>query len=164
MGESKYISVDQARQKMQAYCAYQERCHVEVVEKMRQLGLAQAAQDEIMMELLRDNYLNEERFARAFARGKFRIKHYGRNRIKQELQKKQVGAKLIQIGLSEICPEQYQQTLFTLAERIAGETKEKNPFKKRKKCTDFLLRKGYEFDLIQEALNVALQENSEYDE
>lgn len=157
MSNSSYISADQARQKLQAYCAYQERCHQEVVAKMQQLGLAPTLQETLLLELLRDNFLNEERFARAYARGKFRIKHYGRNRIRQELQRKQIGAKLIELALTEIDAEEYEQVLDQQCASIVRQTRETHPFKKRKKCTDYLLRKGFEYDLICELLPAHLQ-------
>ena len=125
------------------------------------MGLPQLVQDELILELLRDNYLNEERFARAYARGKFRIKQYGRTRIKQELQRKQIGAKLIELALTEIDPDDYYDTLQTLAQRIADQTREPHPYKKRKKCIDFLLRKGYELDLILDVMPSVLQASDE---
>ena len=129
---------------MEAYCAYQERCHKEVEEKLRAYDLIPEAREMILLHLLEEGYLNEERFARSFARGRFRIKKWGRVRIERELKIRDISAYNIRQGLSEIDAEEYEQTLFDLAEKKFRQTEEKHPMKKRKKVADFLLRRGFE--------------------
>lgn len=129
---------------MEAYCAYQDRCHKEVEEKLRAYDLIPEAREMILLHLLEEGFLNEERFARSFARGKFRIKKWGRKRIERELRSRDISPYNIKQGLSEIDPEEYQQTLFDLAEKKFDQTPEKHPLKKRKKVADYLLRRGFE--------------------
>ena len=133
---------------MEAYCAYQDRCHKEVEEKLRAYDLIPEAREMLLLHLLEEGFLNEERFARSFARGKFRIKKWGRKRIERELLSRGVSSYNIKQGLSEIDPEDYQQTLFDLAEKKYHQTTEKHPLKKRKKVADFLLRRGFESQKI----------------
>jgi len=137
-------SLQELKGKMEAYCAYQDRCHKEVEEKLRAYDLIPEAREMILLHLLEEGFLNEERFARSFARGKFRIKKWGRIRIERELKLREISTYNIKQGLSEIDPEDYQQTLFELAEKKFDQTPEKHPLKKRKKVADFLLRRGFE--------------------
>ena len=137
-----------ARAKLEAYCAYQERCHDEVSAKLRALGQEQDVADEIIVHLINNNYLNEERFARSFARGKHRIKHWGKVRIVSELKFRNISAPLIKAALTEIDDGEYLDTFETLADRHWSSITESNILKKRKKFCDFLLRKGYESQLI----------------
>jgi regulatory protein len=98
--------------------------------------------------LLQNNFLNEERFARSFARGKFRIKHWGKNRIVNELKQRQISAPNIKCGLTEISDEEYDDTFDKLAQRHWETIKETNVHKKKKKFCDYLLRKGWESNLV----------------
>ncbi|HEX8563783.1 MAG TPA: regulatory protein RecX [Flavobacterium sp.] len=139
-----------ARRKLEAYCAYQDRCHDEVVTKLRSLGQQQDDIDEIVVHLIKDNYLNEERFARSFARGKHRIKHWGKIRIINELKARHISQPNIKLALSEITADEYQETFDSLSYRYWDSITEKNLMKKRKKFCDFLLRKGFESDLVYE--------------
>ncbi|MGA9270905.1 MAG: regulatory protein RecX [Lutimonas sp.] len=129
---------------MEAYCAYQDRCHKEVEERLRTYDLIPEARDMILLHLLEEGFLNEERFARSFARGKFRIKKWGRKRIERELRSRDVSSYNIKQGLSEIDANEYEQTFIDLAEKKFEQTAEKHPLKKRKKVADFLLRRGFE--------------------
>jgi regulatory protein len=106
--------------------------------------------DEIMVHLINNNFLNEERFACSFARGKHRIKHWGKIRIVNELKFKKIAQTLITIALKEITPEEYNTTFHTLAEKHWESIRESNTVKKRKKFCDYLLRRGYESNLIFE--------------
>ncbi len=146
----KTYTVSQALAALENYCAYQERCHSEVLEKLRTMGMIQQAIDLIVVHLIENNYLNEERFARSFARGKHRIKHWGKIRIVNELKFKGISAPNIKAGLSEISDEEYNETFHFAAERHWESIGEKNMLKKRKKFCDFLLRKGFESPLIYE--------------
>src|SRR5436190_15104498 len=107
----KQLTKEQALQKLKHYCAYQERCHSEVKEKLYQLGIWEKNHDEIIAALIQENYLNEERFALAFAGGKFRISQWGREKIKQALKQRQVSDYCIRKALKEVDERTYQKTL-----------------------------------------------------
>jgi regulatory protein len=142
----------EARLKLEYYCSYQERCHQEVVQKCYGLGMKPDEVDAIVVHLLENNFLNEERFARSFARGRHRIKAWGKIRIVNELRQKQVSAPNIKCALTEIPEEEYRQTLDKLAENHWVTITEGNPQKKKKKFCDYLLRKGWESNLVYEKL------------
>ena len=142
------FSVKEAIQKIEYFCAYQERCHDEVVAKLRSLKMDSDEIDQIMVHLLAENFLNEERFACSFARGKHRIKHWGKIRIVNELKFRNISQTLINIALKEITPEEYLQTFHALAERNWESIRETNVLKKRKKFCDYMLRRGFESNLI----------------
>ncbi|HEX8269890.1 MAG TPA: regulatory protein RecX [Flavobacterium sp.] len=137
-----------ARRKLEAYCAYQERCHEEVVLKLRSLGQSQDDIDTIVVYLINDNFLNEERFARSFARGKHRIKHWGKVRIVSELKARKISQPNIKAALSEITPEEYFDTFESAADRHWLTIRESDLLKKKKKFCDYLLRKGFESQLV----------------
>lgn len=144
---------DQALPKIKQFCAYQERCHSEVKEKLFSFGLNIAEVNSIISELINENYLNEERFAKLFAGGKFRIKNWGKNKIRQQLKSKQVSEYCIKKGLQEIDEEDYYRLFLKLFEQKLQSIKgEKNIFIKKRKIKDFLLQRGFENDLIHDAL------------
>lgn len=143
-------SVKEAINKIENFCAYQERCHEEVVQKLRSMKMDSEEIDSIMVHLIGDNFLNEERFACSFARGKHRIKHWGKIRIVNELKSKKITQTLINIALKEISPEEYAITFHTLAEKNWESIRETNLMKKRKKFCDYMLRRGFESNLIFE--------------
>ena len=143
-------SLKEAIQKIEYFCAYQERCHEEVVDKLRSMRMNSEEIDSIMVHLIASNFLNEERFACSFARGKHRIKHWGKIRIVNELKFRNISQYNIITALKEITPEEYNTTFHTLAERQWPNIRETNVTKKRKKFCDFLLRKGFESNLIYE--------------
>jgi regulatory protein len=145
-------SAEEILQKLEYYCSYQERCHVEVQEKLRQFTLSENEKNQIIVQLIEHNFLNEERFARCFARGKFRIKHWGKNRIVNELKQRQISAPNIKCGLTEISDEEYHDTFDKLAQRHWENIKETNLHKKKKKFCDYLLRKGWESNLVYDRL------------
>ncbi|MFV7233947.1 regulatory protein RecX [Flavobacterium sp. ZB4R12] len=144
------FSIKDAIQKIEHFCAYQERCHEEVVQKLRSMKMDSEEIDTIMVHLISDNFLNEERFACSFARGKHRIKHWGKIRIVNELKSKKITQTLINIALKEITPEEYAATFNTLAERHWESIRETNMLKKRKKFCDYMLRRGFESNLVYE--------------
>lgn len=144
------FSIKEAIHKIEHYCAYQERCHEEVVQKLKSMKMDADEIDTIMVHLISDNFLNEERFAQSFARGKHRIKHWGKIRIVNELKAKKITQTLINIALKEISTEEYLSTFHTLADRNWESIKETNLLKKRKKFCDYLLRRGFESNLIFE--------------
>src|ERR1700744_5902304 len=123
------LTKEQALPKARQYCAYQERCHSEVKEKLYSLGLYKKEVEELLASLIEENFLNEERFAIVFAGGRFRIKHWGKVKIRHELKQKQVSEYCIKKALQEINTEDYRQTLYKLAEgKSKLLKKEKNIF------------------------------------
>lgn len=144
------FSIKEAIQKIEHFCAYQERCHQEVTAKLRSMKVTWDEIDSIMAHLIAENFLNEERFARSFARGKHRIKHWGKIRITNELKFRSINQTLINIALKEITPEEYTATFHSLSERNWESIRETNTLKKRKKFCDFMLRKGFESNLVYE--------------
>jgi regulatory protein len=144
------FSIKEAIQKIEYFCSYQERSHEEVVSKLWSMKMDADEIDEIMVHLISSNFLNEERFACSFARGKHRIKHWGKIRIVNELKFKKISQTLINIALKEISPEEYLETFHNLAERHWEVIRETNTLKKRKKFCDYLLRRGFESNLVFE--------------
>ena len=142
------FSIKEAIQKIEYFCAYQERCHEEVVSKLWAMKMESDEIDQIMVHLITSNFLNEERFACSFARGKHRIKHWGKIRITNELKYKNISQTLINTALKEITPEEYLETFNTLAERHWESIRETNILKKRKKFCDYILRRGFESNLV----------------
>ncbi|MBI6117179.1 regulatory protein RecX [Salegentibacter sp. F63223] len=139
------------------FCAYRDRSHKEVEEKLNKMNMIPAAQEQIIIQLMQEDFLNEERFARSFVRGKFRIKKWGKIKIKQELKFREISSPIIKIALTEIEQEKYTATLYELAEKKLNLLKEPDTFKKKRKLADFLLRKGYESNLVYEVVNELLE-------
>ena len=139
-----------AKKKLEHYCAYQERCHDEVIQKLRNMALNSDEIDEVVVHLIENNFLNEERFTCSFARGKFRIKKWGKIRIVNELKSRNISQYNINQALKEIDENDYITTFNSLSETIWSSIIEKNKLKKRKKFCDYLLRKGFESHLIYE--------------
>ncbi|NQY06574.1 MAG: RecX family transcriptional regulator [Flavobacteriaceae bacterium] len=146
--KSLHTSVDEAKRKLERYCAYQERCHLDVSKKLQELGMIPIAIDTIIAHLIEHNFLNEERFAKGFARGKFRIKHWGKNRIVRELKFRDISEFNIKSALKEISEEEYLNTFDELAEKKNNSLKEMNKFKRRKKLADYLLYRGWESQMV----------------
>jgi len=146
----KTYTVDEARHKIQNYCAYQERCHKEVIDKLKSMHMIPEVIDVLVVELIQDNFLNELRFAKAFARGKFNIKKWGRNRITRELKYREISDYSIKKALNEISDQDYLETFHELAEKRNAQIKEKHPAKRKKKLADYLLYRGWESHLVYE--------------
>lgn len=153
MNTHKTYTVLEATEKMKSYCAYQERCHKEVKDKLRSLRMIEAASDLIINTLIQENFLNETRYATSFARGKFRIKKWGRNRIKLELKRRDIGVYNINMAMKEISDVDYLNTFYELAHKKADSLTETDLWKKRKKLSDYLLYRGWESHLVYEAIN-----------
>ncbi len=149
----KYLTKEQALQKLKHYCAYQERCHAEVKEKLYNLGVWKKEHDEIIATLIEENYLNEERFAIAYAGGRFRIKQWGRVKIKYELKQKQVSEYCIKKALKQIEEEDYLKTLQKLANQKYASLKSEQHLIRKKKTMDYLLAKGFEIELVRGVLD-----------
>ncbi|MCB0737605.1 MAG: RecX family transcriptional regulator [Bacteroidetes bacterium] len=136
--------------KLQRYCAYQERCYQEVREKLNLIGAPFQFHQEIISRLEEENYLNEERFAEMFVRGKFRIKHWGKIKIKQALLAKNINNELIYKALNEINELEYEQTLEKTIRKRNANLKD---FSERDKLFKYLLSRGFESHLILSKLN-----------
>jgi len=153
------LSEEEVYTKISSWCAYQERCHSEVREKLYGFVQENDVIEEIIFRLISENFLNEERYAKAYAGGKFRIKKWGRIKIRQELKQKGLTENCIRIGLDEIDNADYHKTIALLADKKLPELKnEKNRFVLRKKIADYIIRKGYEPDLVWEAVNTMVSE------
>lgn len=148
----KTYTPQQARLKAESYCAYQERSQQEMREKLYQWGLHQSDVEQIISYLIENNFLNEERFALAYAQGKFRIKGWGKRKIKQALKLKRVPDKLLVKALNHIDPEEYVQKLGQILEKKAALLKEKDPFRRRLQLNQFAQQRGFETDLISDVL------------
>lgn len=147
------LTPDQALQKARQYCAYQERCHSEVKEKLYGYGLHRKEADEILSTLIEDNYLNEERFAIQYAGGKFRMKQWGRVKIRYALKQKQVSEYCIKKAMTTIPEADYKRTARKLFDQKLRTLKsEKNIFIKKRKLQDHLIQKGYESALVNTLL------------
>ena len=147
-----FFTIKQATQKLEHYCAYQDRCHEEVVQKLRTMKMDVDEIDSIVVQLITDNFLNEERFACSYARGKHRIKHWGKIRIVNELKFRKISTTLIKIALKEIDDSEYFGMFDELANKHWETISERNVMKKRKKFCDYFLRKGWENQLIYQKL------------
>ena len=156
MNPKKSYIVHEIKQKIEQYCVYQDRCHKEVEEKIKSYNLIPEAREMILLSLMNDNFLNEERFAKSFARGKFRIKHWGKNRIVNELKMRDISAYNIKTALKEIDEKEYLKTIYTITEKRNTIISETNHYKRKKKLIDFLLRKGFETDLIFKVVDEVL--------
>lgn len=153
MQSKKTYTVQEATKKLEHYCAYQERCHKEVKQKLEGMYMIPEAIDVIIVHLLKHNFLNEERFAKTFVSGKFRIKAWGRRRLTFELKKKDISKVNINQALNTIENEEYIEVFNSLAEKKASSIKENNKFKKRKKLIDYLLYRGWESHMVYEKAN-----------
>lgn len=154
MNTHKTYTVEEATRRMERYCVYQERCHKEIHQKLYEMRMIPEAADQIILHLLQHNFLNETRFAQAFARGKFRAKKWGRKRIVNELKMRQISRFNVQIALKEIPDSEYYKTFEALAEkRLLQLVSEKDLQKKRKKLADYLFYRGWESDLVYGKIN-----------
>ncbi len=151
------LTTEQVLTKLRQYCSYQERCHEDVKQKLSGFGLSQYEIGQILGKLIEENFLNEERFAIQFAGGKFRVKHWGKLKIKQELRQKKVSESFIKKAMAAIEGQAYEETLQKLASRKHQSlVREKNPFLRKKKLLDHLLMKGYETDLVSDVVKQLL--------
>jgi len=156
--QRKKLTTEQAKQRALRYCAYQERSHQEVKNKLYEMGLYSSEVDELLTYLITEGFLNEERFAKAFTGGKFRIKKWGRIKITHALESKGLTRNCIRIGLKEIEEEDYYQTLTELLKSKIAELDESNIFVLRDKASKFAILKGYEPDLVWRVLKELLSE------
>lgn len=147
------LTPEQALQKIRHYCAYQERCHSEVKEKLYGFGLHKPDVEKIIGSLIEDDFLNEERYAIQFTGGHFRMKKWGKVKIKYALQQKKVSEYCIKKALNTIDEDDYAQALAALiSQKLKTLKAQKNMFIRKRKLQDFLTQKGFESDLIFAAL------------
>lgn len=151
--QKSYSSIEEIKRKLERYCVYQDRCHKEVEKKLAEYSLIPEAREIILLHLMQHNFLNEERFAKSFARGKFRIKKWGKPRITRELKFRDISEYNIKTALKEIDEKEYIATLYQLAEKKNSSISEENIFKRKKKLFDFLNYRGYESNLIYQVVN-----------
>ena len=146
--EKKSFTFEEIKQKIVNYCVYQDRCHAEVEQKMKEFLLIPEAKEEILLYLIKENYLNEERFTRSYVRGKFYLKKWGKNKIKVNLLQKGISEKLIVKAYGEIDDNEYLAAIKTILEKIIPTFKGLKEYQKKQKAIKYLLAKGYEYDLI----------------
>ena len=149
----KTYNVDEALAKLQRYCAYQDRCHKEVAQKLKDMQMIPQASEQIITTLIEENFLNEERFAMAFVRGKFKIKKWGRRRLISELKQRNISNYLVNKALGQISDMEYKTTFEALAHKKANSIKGGSVLKKKKKLADYLLYRGWESYLVYEKIN-----------
>jgi len=142
------MELEEAKQKIFRYCAYQERCHSEVRNKLYEYGLFRPDIDNIISGLITEGFLNEERFAKAFAGGKFRMKQWGKLKIQVELEFRGLTKNCIKIGLKEIDDADYLKTLEELITKKRSQLEEENTFVLRDKIAQYVMHKGYEPELV----------------
>jgi regulatory protein len=142
--------------KMRNFCGYQERCHSEVRSKLLKMRVYGDDLEAVVADLVKDDFLNEERYARSFARGKFRINHWGRNKIRLHLKRRGLSDYCIRKGLEEIDPEEYQAFMRGFVEKKLYDQRD---YKTRRKVGDALIRKGYEPQLVWESINTFAGDN-----
>jgi len=148
----KQLTVEQALQKLRHYCGYQERCHSEVKTKLYSLGIFKNEHDAIIATLIQEDQLNELRFAMAFAGGKFRLKQWGRIKIKYELKNKQLSDYCIKKALQQIKEDEYLEVLKKMSEDKFASLKNEPRLIRQKKTIDYLLQRGFEMDLVKRVL------------
>ena len=156
---SRVYSLEEARQKIERYCAYQDRCHYEVSEKLRSYGLLPGTRDQLILDLMRLDFLNEERFSRSFASGKFKIKRWGKIKIKQKLKEKRLTEKCIQLGLQEIDEDEYLNTLKNLIDQKWHQYSKYKDFDRKGKVAQHLYSRGFEKELIWDSIEEFMDEN-----
>ena len=154
------FTVEEAKRRLEKYCIYQDRSHHEIEKKLVEMKMIQEAREVIILHLLEHDFVNEERFARNFARGKFRIKKWGKSRIIRELRFRNVSKYNIDIALKEIIMEDYLETLHELVQKKWNSIVEDDKYKKRKKVVDFLLRRGFESNLIYNELTIIMNKDN----
>lgn len=155
--KKKTYTYAEAKAKAWAYCAYQERSQQEVRDKLYEYGLYPDEVESLIAELIGDNFLNEERFAKAYAGGKFRVKKWGRYKILQGLKQHRISDYCQRKGMAEIDPDEYYETLLDLARKKKESLIEKDLFVLKNKVVRYLIGKGYEQDLAWEAIKEVVE-------
>lgn len=151
--EKKLFTFEEVKQKLVNYCVYQDRCHKEVEEKMRDFVLIEEAKEEILLYLLRENYLNEERFTRSFIRGKFYQKSWGKTKLRLELLSRGIPEKLILKSMDEIDESDYENTILRTYEKYYEKQNSKNEFERKAKTIRYLLSRGFEYEEVRRLID-----------
>jgi len=146
--QTKYFSKEEALEKLKKYCAYQDRCHQEVRTKLINLGIYGDDLEDIIVELIAESFLNEERFARSFARGKFRMRRWGKIRIKNELKFRKISDYCIRKAMTEIEDDEYLVTLEEVIQKKTRQTKESDSFKAKNKIANYAIGRGFESEKV----------------
>jgi len=152
MSANKIYTASQALEKSQKTCAYQERCQQEMRLKIRHWGIGEEETEQIIVELIINGFINEERFAHSFVRGKFNIKKWGKNKIIYALRQKQISEVCIKTALNEIDGDKYYKTLVKLIEKKAPKVKATKSYIKKQKVIKYFISRGYEYDIVLDAL------------
>jgi regulatory protein len=153
----KKLTASEARKKIYHYCAYQERSHLEVKNKLNDLELSSSEIEEMISHLITEGYLNEERFAKAFVGGKFRLKNWGKIKIVDALEVKGLTKNCIRIGLREIDDADYRRTIESLILKKLHHTDEENLYVKREKLATHVIQKGFEPELVWEIVKEVIK-------
>ncbi len=153
MNPQKSYTIEEAKRALEHYCVYQDRCHKEIISKLYDYRMIPETHDIIIVHLIEHDFLNEERFSKSFARGKFRIKKWGKQRIVRELKFREISTYNIKTALKEIDEKDYINTFNELAQKRFDAIKESNKYKKKKKLADYLLYRGWESNLIYAKIN-----------
>ena len=152
----KSYTLPEAISKMEGYCAYQERCHKDVKNKLREMRMIPSATDHIIAHLITNDFLNEERFAMAFVRGKHNIKKWGRTRITAELKQRNISKFIVRKAMDQIKENDYLKTFDQLSKKRVSQLNEDNLQRKRKKLADYLLYRGWESQLVYDKVRQLL--------
>jgi regulatory protein len=142
------FSTSEIKQKIFRYCAYQERCHLDVRNKLYEWGVPKTVGDEILSELITQGFLNEERFAKAYAGGKFRVKSWGRNKITHALESKGLTPNCIRAGMQEIDEAEYREALQELIQKKSEQIVAENPYVRNERIANYVIQKGFEPELV----------------
>ena len=153
------LTPEQAFQKAKHFCGYQERSHHETAEKLYGFGLYKTEVEQLLSKLIEENYLNEERYATQFVRGKFRMKKWGRIKIQYELKQKRISSFNIKKGMKEIDEAEYDAVLLQLVTDKWNSLKAEQYINRQVKTTNYLLQKGFESNLISKAIAIVRAEN-----
>jgi regulatory protein len=149
----KRLTNEQALQKLRFYCRYQQRCQSEIKEKLFELGINKKEHDQLIAELIKENCLNDDRFAAAFVSGRFKLKQWGRKKIEKGLREKRISDEIAQKALAQINKTEYTTVLNKLAKARYASLKREQYLIRKKKTMDYLMQKGYETDLIRHVIN-----------
>ena len=150
---NKDLTNKQIEGKLQYYCSYQDRCHKEVIEKLKTFNIKSNESNEIISNLIKDNYLNESRFSENFVRGKFKIKNWGKVRIVRELKQRNISRYNINLGLKEIDSQEYENKFDEIFKNKLSSLENLNKTIKKKKIISYLLYRGWESNLIYSKIN-----------
>ena len=152
------MSPEEAFEKLKNWCAYQERSQQDVRRKLYGFKLAEEESENIIVKLIEENFLNEERFALAFAGGKFRIKHWGKQKIKVELRKHKVSEYCINKALNSLGDENYDSEMIKLIEKKVVQSKQSDRIRQYYSVLNYMVSKGYESDKVSKELNKLIEE------